>query len=43
MVIAPEFLWVTADTSGPEGLHLPSAVRAWRGARRQAEVAVAAV
>lgn len=43
VVVAPEFLQARADISGPEGLPLPSAVRTWRGAQRQAELAVAAV
>lgn len=43
MVVATDFLQVRADISVPEGLPLPSAIRARRGAQRQAELAVAAV
>lgn len=42
-MVTPEFLQVRADISGPEGLPLPSAVRAWRGTQCQAGLAVAAV
>lgn len=42
-MVAPEFLQVRAGISGPEGLPLPPAVRAWRGTQCEAGLTVAAI